>query len=840
MIRDHRSRLIALASAGGVLVLAGAALFAGGQAPSSPLRGGPAAPGDDVPAAGPTGPADDARGAVIVREAAQHDLSKPLAEIPLALTVSEEDPNKIKPKKIIAGRNGGTGSNRPDPVLQPAEAVASTSVSAPGQNFDGVNNRNGVYPPDTNGDVGPNHYVQWVNLSLAIYSKTGTLLYGPTNGNTIFSGFAGPCSTSNNGDPIVLYDREADRWMVSQFAIPGGSTGYHQCIAISQTPDPTGAWYRYDFLYSTTKLNDYPHFGVWPDGYYMSVNQFTPSGGSWAWAGQGVAVFEREKMLLGQTARMVKFDLFGVDPDLGGMLPSDIDGPTAPPAGAPNPFMQFDDDAYGFPNDQLQMWSLHADWANTANSTFTKTIELPTAAADSILCGGSRNCIPQAGTSVKLDAISDRLMYRLQYRNFGDHESLVVNHTVDVSGADRAGIRWYELRNGGSGWSIFQQGTFSPDANHRWMGSAAMNGAGGIAIGYSVSSSTMYPSIRYTGRVASDPAGTLPQGEGTIIDGTGAQTGSASRWGDYSMLAVDPADDCTYWFTTEYLQTTGNILNPIPWRTRIASFTLPDCGGVPATGGIAGRVTDSTTSAGLSGATVSISGGTSTTTDGTGNYAFSGLAPATYSLTASRTGYTTSAPTSAVVTAGSTTTTDFVLVPVPSPTTTAWTVGATAQAVATGAGDNNGYESGSGNLFVLDGAVATDANSGTSSSQSCTSTARDKEDLSGFGFTSVPAAAAITGIEVRVTGRASSTKNAPKFCILLSKDGGASWTAGKTTSNLTTNLAAYTRGSATDTWGLAWSGADAGASFRVRIVDLANSTARTFSLDGVEVRLTYQ
>ncbi|MEZ4771002.1 MAG: hypothetical protein R2844_21610 [Caldilineales bacterium] len=429
-----------------------------------------------------------------------------------------------------------------------------------------------MLPPDTNGDVGPNHYMQWVNLSFAIYSKTGALLYGPAAGNTLWSGFGGPCQTTNNGDPIVQYDHLADRWMVSQFAFPNYPSGpFYQCIAVSQTGDPTGAWYRYQFQISATKLNDYPHFGVWPDGYYMSINQFVGN----SWGGAGAVAFERDKMLQGLPAQMVYFDLYGVDANLGGMLPSDLDGP-APAAGTPNIFAQMDDNAYGYSPDQLQLWNFHVDWANPSASTFAQAKVLLTAAFDSNMCAGSRNCIPQQGTTRKLDAIADRLMYRLQYRNFGSYQTLVLNHTVDVNSTDRAGLRWYELRDSGAGWNIYQQGTFSPDASGRWMGSVAMDSSGNIGLGYSASGSTMYPAIRYTGRLAGDTLGQMTQGEGTIINGTGAQTHSASRWGDYSSLSVDP-DGCTFWFTSEYVQTTGSA----PWRTRIGSFALPGCGSAP-------------------------------------------------------------------------------------------------------------------------------------------------------------------------------------------------------------------------------------------------------------------
>lgn len=823
---NRRSRFQVLLGTGGSVALVAVLLVSGDPRPIGAPHGGPDAPAGRVVAGSGV---DASSEAFAVLEPVHHDVSRPLRSVKPELTLGPK-PDPAKPKKVIAGRSGDLAAAAVDPVLQAGGIETTTNVSAPIQNFEGVSNRNGVLPPDTNGDVGPNHYMQWVNLSLAVYSKTGTLLYGPTNGNTIFSGMSGPCATHNNGDPIVLYDREADRWMVSQFALPGGASGYHQCIAVSTSPDPTGTWYRYDFLYSTTKMNDYPHFGVWPDGYYMAVNQFL---NGTSWSGQGVAVFERDKMLAGQTARMVKFDLYATDPNLGGMLPADIDGATPPPAGAPNAFMEFDDDAWGYSGDQLQLWDFHVDWANPTNSTFTKTIQMPTAAFDSNLCGYARNCIPQAGTTTKLDSLADRLMYRMQYRNFGTHQMIVVNHSVDVNGADRAGIRWYELRNSGAGWSIFQQGTYSPDSNHRWMGSAAMNGAGGIAIGYSVSSSTMYPSIRYTGRVAGDPSGTLPQGEGTIIVGTGAQTHTASRWGDYSMLAVDPVDDCTFWFTTEYVATTGSA----PWQTRIASFTLPDCGGAPpTTGSISGHVTDSATGGALAGATVVITGGPSTTTDALGAYSFGGLAAGSYDLTASKVGYVSGSATGVVVTAGSTTTRDFALAAIPT-YTTAWTF-ATTSSPGPG-GDGNGYETNRTNLFAIDGLLATDANSGTGGSQDCTSAVRDKEDLAGFNL-GLPSGAAVKGIEVQLRGQVIQTASSPKFCVLLSWNGGLTWTTGKATPALKKTLTTYTLGTAVDPWGRSWASADFGSSFRIRIVDLSGSTARTFSLDGVAARVTYQ
>lgn len=509
----------------------------------------------------------------VVRYATRSDATGPLRDMPQIPPMPAVLGQIFqRPFKRLPNRTGSGGSAAPDPVVQ--ASLPGASAPSTGSDFEGVGNVNAVLPPDPVGAIGPDHYVQMVNLSFAIWDRSGALLEGPVSNNTLWQGFGGPCESTNDGDPVVLYDAMADRWLMSQFALPNFPRGpFYQCIAVSQTPDPTGAWYRYEFTISDTNLNDYPKFGVWPDGYYLSVNQFKCNPVRCSWAGEGVAAFERDQMLNGGTARMVYFDLYNIDPNLGGMLPADLDGP-APPAGAPNPFAQVDDNAWGYTSqDQLQIWNFHVDWNNPTSSTFTFDRAIPTANFDANMCGYSRNCIPQPG-GTNVDAISDRLMYRLQYRNFGDHQSLVVNHTVDVGG-DHAGIRWYELRDDGSGWGIQQQGTFAPDGDHRWMGSAAMNGAGDIALGYSVSSTNTYPSIRFTGRLDGDPSGQMTQGEGTIVAGSGYQTHSSGRWGDYSMLSVDPTDDCTFWYTQEYYASVGSA----PWRTRIGSFRLSDCGG---------------------------------------------------------------------------------------------------------------------------------------------------------------------------------------------------------------------------------------------------------------------
>ncbi len=521
-------------------------------------------------------PAQPARGAAVpvVIAADRHDRLPRLRDValgrpPLGEEVKEREPRWRRVSRHPSGLLA-------DSIVQ--TTPAPSLIPTPVQSVEGVGNVNGVLPPDTNGDVGPNHFVQWVNLSFAVYSKgTSTtppsLLYGPAPANTLWSGFGGPCETRNDGDPIVRYDHMADRWVMSQLAVPNSFLGllfgpFYECIAVSATPDPLGAYYRYQF--SFTKLNDYPKMGVWSDGYYMTMNQFSAI--SLQFAGQGVVAFDRDRMLAGLPASAIYYDLASVDMNLGGMLPADLDGP-APPAGSPAYFVQVDDDAWGAEPDQLQIWKFHTDWTNPAQSSFTRAAALPTAPFDSNLCGYSRNCIPQPGTTAKVDAMSDRLMYRLQYRNFGTHESLVVNHTVDADGNDHAGIRWYEVRNPGTFPVIYQQGTYAPDSDHRWMGSAAMDSAGNIALGFSVAGPLTFPSIRYTGRLATDPPNVMTLGEADLMVGSGSQLHASGRWGDYSSLVVDPVDDCTFWYTQEYYAATSEA----GWQTRIGSFSFPNC-----------------------------------------------------------------------------------------------------------------------------------------------------------------------------------------------------------------------------------------------------------------------
>jgi hypothetical protein len=466
-----------------------------------------------------------------------------------------------------------------DPVVQSFFSFSPLAIPTPIHTFEGISNRDGVTPPDTNGDVGPNHYVQMVNTSFQIFKKDGTSVYGPTNINVLWNDVrpGTPCAAFNDGDPHVLHDQIADRWIVTQFvaqsANPAALT-FAQCIAISTGPDPAGSWYVSE-IPRGLMFGDYPKFGVWPDAYYFSTVDFDSSvNASGVLSGTSAIALERDTMLTGSPYRALvqRLPPPGADRVL---LPSDFDGEILPPAGAPNVFAAITG------TNTLELFQFHVDWTNPAFSTFTGPVNLTTALFDPAFnCpnpppapGFTSNCVRQPGTAVGLDALADRLMHRLAYRNFGDHESLVANHTVDADGTNHAGVRWYEIRDPYGTPSIFQQGTFAPDGASRWMGSIAMDRNGNIGLGYSVSDSSTFPSIRYTGRLASDPAGTLPQGEGVIRVGGGSQLSTSGRWGDYSQMAIDPTDDCTFWYTTEYLATTSQA----GWKTRIGTFKFPGC-----------------------------------------------------------------------------------------------------------------------------------------------------------------------------------------------------------------------------------------------------------------------
>jgi hypothetical protein len=544
--RVTRGRVVALALSAALVLLSGALLSSGAVADNGQhgFEGQPVGQRTDDP-----------------KGNHDRDVSAPLREIaPVAPATGEFT---VKHEYLM--RPPATGTGAPDTAVQTTAGAAA--APALGASFDGVGQGftgpAGTFsvnsaPPDTNGQVGPNNYVQIVNSAFAIFNKSGAVLYGPAATNTLWSGFGGGCQTNNDGDATVVYDRQADRWIISQFSV--STTPYLQCVAVSTTGDPTGSYFRYAFQYSN--FPDYPKMGVWPDAYYETFNLFNAAGT--AFLGPEICAYDRAKMLTGAAATQQCFILSTA---FGGILPSNVDSAQAPPAGSPNYLMDFATNA-------LDFWKFHVDWATPANTTITAAAQIPVAAF-SPACSGGGTCIPQAGTSQQLDSLADRLMYRLAYRNFGDHESLVLNHAVTAGSS--SGIRWYELRSPGTTPTVFQQGTYAPDATYRWMGSVAQDKSGNIGLGFSTSSSSTRPGIHYTGHLTSDPLGMMGQGEGVMIDGPGVQTSGTralSRWGDYSDISVDPTDDCTFWFTSEYIPANG-IFN---WRTRIGTFKLAGCG----------------------------------------------------------------------------------------------------------------------------------------------------------------------------------------------------------------------------------------------------------------------
>lgn len=474
--------------------------------------------------------------------------------------------------------------SQPVPLDPPGLAIFQNfpGFAAPGGPLPGLN------ASDTSGAVGPDHYVQTVNnfaassrtVGATIYDKQGNIVSGPFSTSSWWNGFSfAPCAFAFS-DEVVMYDRAAQRWVVTRFTAQQASvqpfTNWYQCFAISQTSDPTGPYNRYAFFIDATEFNDYPKIGIWPDAYYMTADRdkiFVPGG-----KGNFVMAFERNKMLANQPAQSIvfKIDNNGLR---SGMLPADWDGDAPPPPGSPNYLVRTLDPNIGWPVSAVQVWTLQVDWTN-ATGTLTLQNSLTPAPFNSSLCDVLNNknfqsCIPQPNTSQGLDPqAGGRPMFRLAYRNFGDHEALTFNQAVDAGDfPNHSGIRWYELRKGGANpWSIYQQSTFAPDADHRWMGTMAMDDAGNIAVGYNVSSSSVFPSLRVAGRMASDPLGAMTE-ELTLQAGGGSYTG-ATQFADYSQMELDPADDCTFWFTGTYQPITSNGYT---WATKIGAFRFPDC-----------------------------------------------------------------------------------------------------------------------------------------------------------------------------------------------------------------------------------------------------------------------
>jgi hypothetical protein len=507
-------------------------------------------------------------GGPTVRNASRHDTSAPLSVMAAGLPKPASAPDKegIEPRAtgpaLASGRVDAVASE----LAGPLQGVSSVI------NFDGqtaADNRRvlgfAFVPPDTNGAVGASQFVQMVNVTIAVYSKRdGSLQFGPAPIHTLWTGFGGLCENggatptfSDGGDPIVLYDHLANRWLVSQLQYDETFTQTAQCVAVSTSSDATGSYSRYEFDYGAN-FPDYPKFGVWPDAYYNSINVFPGN----SFAGAQACALDRTAMLAGAQARSICFQQ---PSSVASLLPADLDGSTLPPAGAPNYFVGLADASH------LNLFQFHADFANPSNSTFSGPTLVSVADYNEICARATTlSCIAEPEPGEKVDGLSDRVMFRLAYRNFGDHEALVVNHTV--LGGLLGGVRWYEIRNPGSAPAVFQQGTVIDPNTDFWLGSIAMDHTGNIALGFSSMSHTQFSSVYVAGRKPSDPPGAM-FGPLVLANGGGVQVQSFKRWGDYSSMTVDPKDDCTFWYTQEYYVSTGSF----NWATRVGAFKFDGC-----------------------------------------------------------------------------------------------------------------------------------------------------------------------------------------------------------------------------------------------------------------------
>ena len=603
------------------------------------------------------------------------------------VVIKDEENNEVEVDRTVPGAGFGDAPFE-DPLAKKSRETSSLFspqvMPGPALTFNGILSANLLttfgttsMPPDTVGDVGPNHYVQATNIGVfRVFNKTGTALTATARISTLFAGLpaADKCRTLDNGDPVVNYDPLADRWLVSQFYVPSGGP-FGQCIAVSQTGDPTGAWFAYNFPAPNANFADYPHWAVWTDGYYLAVHEFNAAGT--AYVQGGFFAFNRNKMIVGDpTANFIYFS----DTASFGALPADLDGYMPPPAGTSEFFMEFSSTFFGG-TDSIVTHELVPNYTTPGSSTFTLKPALAVAAFDPRKPAG-RNVIEQptpALTTEYMDAVNNRNMFRIGYRNLGTLavpvNSYVSNWTVNVSGVSpttaalyQAAVRWEELRRSGAGaLSVFDQGTHAPDpvsgtGRNRWMASIAQDNTGNIALGFSRSGvlATEFPDIVWAGRTGGQTAaGTMNEGEATMFASTGIQNIGNGRWGDYSAMTIDPVDDCTFWYTSEWRDSINNGIgtnNGFKWSTRIGNFKFPACTAQPK-GQIAANITDCASGLPINGATVTANTGNFSRLTNSGGTLVSNIiaAPDTYTVNVGKSGFTTGT-TSAAVTDGGTAT----------------------------------------------------------------------------------------------------------------------------------------------------------------------------------------
>jgi len=493
-----------------------------------------------------------------------HDTSLPVREYSLEL------PHGKRPREIERPRPRSILVDARLPVRDTAEQrteLAPPVSATVGFNFEGIpNSANGQslegIPSDDNLATGATQVVETINTAWQVFDKTtGKSVFGPQQISAIFTGMSGFCGqgqTFNWTDPVVMYDQMANRWIISQIAAKDGNfQTTDECIAVSESSDATGKYHRYSFTFGNNVLNDYDKLSVWPDAYYASYNLFSPTN----FIAADACAYDRAAMLTGAATKVVCFK----KPTEFSLLPSNLDGATAPPTGEPAFFVDLSTAT------SLHLFRFHVDFTTPKNSTFKGPFSIKVKAY-TLACGSGGVCIPQPETTQQLDTLGNRLMFRLAYRNFGDHETLVASHSVQTSKAV-SGERWYEIRDPNGTPAVFQQGTVTHFSNSLWMGSIAMDKAGDMALGFSQSNgTTLHPSLAFTGRVPGDPLNTM-ESVASIFTGKGSAT-DADRWGDYSSMVIDPSDDCTFWYVNQYVPTTGTAFN---FHTRVASLKFPTC-----------------------------------------------------------------------------------------------------------------------------------------------------------------------------------------------------------------------------------------------------------------------
>ena len=449
------------------------------------------------------------------------------------------------------GQQGGdsftdTTAASPSATNTPVRTSPNPLISFAGLNFSQDGNG---WPPDTTGDIGPNHYIQTVNTAIGIFDKTNGARLASFSYDTFFNGTGTPCDNNNGGDPTVVYDHYSSRWIIGDFAWIGATGPYYECVAVSKTADPVnGGWWQYGILVDNVNFNDYPKMAVWPSGIFITYNLFPDAGG---YAGPQISALNRTDLINGNPVSIVSF-----------RPGSQYNSMLAATARATDPPANTNEYAVTLETTSLNLWRFHVDFATPANSTLTGPQIVPVATY------ATRPRVATRGGET-VDTLSDRLMDHLAYSNVNNTPSLWTTHTV--YSAKRESLRWYQITGIDATPTLTQQSTYSA-AGNRWMPSMAVDHTGDMALGYTVGGATIYPSIRYDGRLVSDATNTLAQGETTLIAGTGSQSGGFHRWGDYSSMNIDPADGCTFWYTTEYYIVKGSN-----WQTRIGAFKFPSC-----------------------------------------------------------------------------------------------------------------------------------------------------------------------------------------------------------------------------------------------------------------------